>query len=196
MPSLRFHRTGLTLAVLVFYLISTADAFSASAPTTVSQLALYQGADREKILVAGAKKEGQLTLYDSHTWFKTYVMEFEKKYPFIKVSEWRSDSKNLLSRAMTEFSSSRAITDVIETTAEAMWVMRRDGMFQEYYTPEARHYPDAVKSKGKNGLYYLGDRETYNSLGFNTTVISPSEAPRTLKDLLEPKWKDKMSIAG
>src|SRR5499433_1680038 len=193
---IRLHRDRFLLIGFAFYLLIACEVFAASASMTVSQLALYQGADREKILIEGAKREGQLTLYDSHTWFKTYVMEFEKKYPFIKVSEWRSDSKNLLSRAMTEFSSSRAITDVIETTAEAMWVMRRDGMFQEYYTPEARHYPDAVKSKGKNGLYYLGDRETYNSLGFNTTLTSPSEAPRTLKDLLNPKWKDKMSIAG
>ena len=38
---------------------------------TVSQLALYQGADREKVLIEGAKKEGLFTLYDSHTWFPT-----------------------------------------------------------------------------------------------------------------------------
>jgi iron(III) transport system substrate-binding protein len=97
---------------------------------------------------------------------------------------------------MTEFNSSRSLVDVIETTAEAMGVMKRDGMFQEYFTPEARFYPDAVKSKGKNGVYYLGDRETYNSLGFNTTLISASEAPKVFKDLLDSKWKGKMSIAG
>ena len=181
---------------VAFWLLAKTAVFAAGASMSASQLALYQGADRETILIAGAKKEAQLTLYDSHTWFKTYVKEFEKKYPFITVSEWRSDSKNLLSRAMTEFNSSRSIADVIETTAEGMWMMKRDGMFQEYYTPEARHYPDAVKSKGKNGVYYLGDRETYNSLGFNTTLIAPNEVPRTIKDLLDPKWKGKMSIAG
>ena len=172
------------------------NALAASVPMSPGQLALYQGADRDKILIEGAKKEGQLTFYNSHTWFRTYVKDFEKKYPFIKVSEWRSDSKNLLSRAMTEFNSNRSLVDVIETTAEAMWVMKRDGVFQEYFTPEARYYPEDVKAKGENGLSYLGDRETYNSLGFNTTLISPNEAPRSLKELLDPKWKGKMSIAG
>jgi len=43
-----------------------------------TQLALYQGADREKILIEGAKREGQFTLYTSHTWFKTFIGEFEK----------------------------------------------------------------------------------------------------------------------
>jgi iron(III) transport system substrate-binding protein len=163
---------------------------------TIAQLALYQGADREKILIEGAKREGQFTLYDSHTWFRTYVKEFEKKYPFIKVSEWRNDSKNLIRRALEEFNSSRAIVDVVETTSEGMGLMKRDGLFQEYFTPEARFYPDTVKSKGKTGVYYLGNRETYNSLGFNTTLISTNEGPKTIKDLLDPKWKGKMSIAG
>ena len=193
---IRLHRAPFTPVAFAFYLLTACEVFAASASMTVPQLALYQGADREKILIEGAKREGQLTLYDSHTWFRTYVKDFEKKYPFIKVSEWRSDSKNLLSRAMTEFNSNRSLVDVIETTAEAMWVMKRDGMFQEYFTPEARHYPDDVKAKGKNGLYYLGDRETYNSLGFNTTLIALHEAPKSLKELLDSKWKGKMSIAG
>ena len=192
----RFYTARSILAGFVFCFLIVSEVFAASAPMTVPQLALYQGADREKILIDGAKREGQFTLYDSHTWFRTYVKEFEKKYPFIKVSEWRNDSKNLIRRAMEEFNSSRAIVDVVETTSEGMGLMKRDGLFQEYFTPEARFYPDTVKSKGKTGVYYLGNRETYNSLGFNTTLISTNEGPKTIKDLLDPKWKGKMSIAG
>jgi len=184
------------LAVLAACLLDAATVPAASAPMSIAQLALYQGADREKILVAGAKREGQLTLYDSHTWFRIYVKDFEKKYPFIQVSEWRNDSKNLVRRALEEFNSNRALADVIETTSEGMGIMKRDGLFQEHYSPEARHYPDDVKAKGKNGLYYLGDRETYNSLGFNTALIPANDAPKSLKELLDPKWKGKMSIVS
>jgi iron(III) transport system substrate-binding protein len=187
---------SLIVGVGLIISLSVNEVRAASAPMSLAQLALYQGSDRENILVEGAKREGQITFYNSHTWFRTYVKDFERKFPFIKVSEWRSDSKNLLSRAGSEFTSSRSLVDVIETTAEAMGVMKRDGMFQEYFTPEARHYPEDVKAKGKTGVYYLGDRETYNSLGFNTTLIAASDAPKTLKDLLDPKWKGKMSIAG
>jgi len=77
-----------------------------------------------------------------------------------------------------------------------MGLMKRDGLFQEYFTPQARFYPDTVKAKGKSGVYYLGDRETYNSLGFNTSLVPANEAPKTLKDLLDPKWKGKMSIVS
>src|SRR5690349_11877378 len=176
--------------------LAASQLFAAGAPLSPAQLALHRGADREKILIDGAKREGQLSLYDSHTWFKTYVKEFEKKYPFITVSEWRNDSKNLIRRAMEESSAGRALVDVVETTSEGMGLMRRDGLFQEYFTPEARFYPDTVKAKGKTGVFYLGNRETYNSLGFNTSLITANDAPKSIKDLLDPKWKAKMSIAG
>jgi iron(III) transport system substrate-binding protein len=190
------NRSGQSVVILFLFLLNAAVAAGAGAPMSTAQLALYQGADREKLLVDGAKKEGQLTLYDSHTWFKTYVKEFEKKYPFIAVSEWRNDSKNIIRRAMEEFAANRAIVDVVETTSEGMGLMKRDGLFQEYFTSQARFYPDTVTSKGKNGLYYLGDRETYNSLGFNSTLIAPNDAPKSLKELLDPKWKGKMSIVS
>jgi len=183
-------------AALTAFLLNTGTVLAASAPMSMSQLALYQGADREKILIEGAKREGQVTFYNSHTWFRTFVKDFEKKYPFIKVSEWRNDSKNLIRRVTEEFKSGRFLVDVVETTPEVMGLLKKDGAFQEFYSPQARFYPDDVKAKGKNGLYYLGDRETYNSLGFNTTLVPASEAPKTLKDLLNPKWKGKMAIAG
>lgn len=72
------HSSRSVLAGLLFYLLTASLVFAASAPMTVSQLALYQGVDREKILIEGAKKEGAFTLYDSHTWFRTIAKEFDK----------------------------------------------------------------------------------------------------------------------
>src|SRR5204863_9441055 len=34
------------------------------------------------------------------------------------------------------------------------------------------------------------------SLGFNTTIVGSNDARKVIKDLLDPKWKGKMSIAG
>ena len=161
-----------------------------------TQLALYQGADREKILIEGAKREGQFTLYTSHTWFKTFVGEFEKKYPFVRASQWRNDSKNIIRKVLEEVRAGRVLADIVETTADGMGFLKREGLFQEYYSPEARYYPNELKPKGKNGFFYLPNRETYNSLGFNTHLIPPGIAPKTLRDLLDPRWKGKMAITS
>jgi iron(III) transport system substrate-binding protein len=189
--------TRLVCAVFsAFYLLIASELLAASAPMTVSQLALHQGADRERVLIEGSKKEGAFMLYGSHTWYRTVAKEFEKKYPFLKVSEFRTDGRNLIKRAIEEIKAGQYIADVIATTGEQMDIMRREGIFQEHYVPEAVHYPEDVKQKGKNGFYYIGHYETYASLGFNTSVISPAEAPKTMNDLLNPKWKGKMSIVS
>ncbi len=158
--------------------------------------ALYQGADREKILIEGAKKEAAFTLYGSHTWYRTMANQFEKKYPFIKVTEYRSDGRTLIKRALEEIRAGQYIADVIATTGEQMDLMKREGVFLEHHVPDARSYPEDVKNKGKYGFYYIGHYETYASLGFNTSLIPPAEAPKTMQDLLNPKWKGKMSIVS
>jgi iron(III) transport system substrate-binding protein len=183
----------LTIAILIF---AATNILAANAPMSGAQLAVYQGSDREKLLIEGAKREGQFTLYTSHTWFRTLVKDFEKKYPFVKASEWRNDSKNVIRKVLEESKSRRSLVDVVETTAEGMGLMKREGLLQEYYSPEARYYPNELKPRGKNGFFYLPDRETYNSLGFNTKLIPPANAPRSLKDLLDPRWKGKMAITG
>lgn len=187
--------TGIAFSVAMSILTATA-ALGASAPMSPSQLALYRGADREKILVEGAKREGQFALYTSHTWFKTFIGEFEKKYPFIRTSQWRNDSKNVIRKVLEEAKAGRVLVDVVETTADGMGFLKREGLFLEYFSPEARYYPDELKPKGKNGFFYLPNRETYNSLGFNTKLVPPASAPRSLRDLVDPKWKGKMAITS
>ena len=188
-------KTWLRSAVVILLLGAT-DCFAAAAPASVAQLALYQGADREKILVEGAKKEAAFMLYGSHTWYRTMAREFEKKYPFIKVTEYRTDGRTLIKRALEEIRAGQYIADVIATTGEQMDLMKREGVFLEHHVPDARSYPEDVKHKGKSGFHYVGHYETYASLGFNTSLVPPADAPKTMLDLLNPKWKGKMSIVS
>ena len=196
MPYSRSHCVAAIIATLIIFCPNIASVLAANAPMTVPQIALYQGADREKILIEGAKKEGAFTLYGSHSWYRSMAKEFEKKHPFLKITEFRPDGRSLIKRAMEEITAGQYIADVIATTGEQMDVLKREGVFLEYWTPDARAYPDDVKNKGKSGFYYVGHYETYASLGFNTTAIPPAEAPKTMLDLLNPKWKGKISIVN
>lgn len=162
-----------------------------------AELALYKGADREQILLEGAKREGQITFYTSNTWVAGPVtQEFEKKYPFVKANVWRSDSKALLKRLTEEVTAGRTIADVVETSPEYLTFMLREKMLQEHFSPELGAYDDHAKVKGKNGVYAWTNREIYISLGFNAMLIPPADAPKSIKDYLDPRWKGKMSIAG
>ncbi len=187
---------GWAAMAFVGWLASAGMAVAAGKPATVAEIALYQGPDRGKILIDGAKKEGQLTFYNSHTWFRSMGKEFEKKYPFVKVSVWRSGNRKIIKRVSEEHRAGRSLVDIVETTFSSMALLNKLGVFQEYYSPELKHYADSAMLKGRTGVYYWGDRETYISLGFNTRLVPLAEAPKTYKDLLDPRWKGKMSIAG
>ncbi len=193
-----FGRTAMSsaLAMIIILCATRAGIAAAAKPTTVAEIALYQGADREQLLIEGAKKEGQIIFYNINTWLSTVAQEFEKKYPFVKVSVWRSDSKTVLKRVTEEYASGRYLADVIDVTFGGVALLHKMGIFQEYYSPEMAAYTDEVKAKGKTGVYYLPDLELYIGLGFNTKLVPAADAPKTYKDLLDPKWKRRISFAG
>jgi iron(III) transport system substrate-binding protein len=187
------------IAWVISTIVIASSAAQAAQPKSLSlaELALYKGKDRGPILLEGAKKEGQVTFYTSNTWMAGAVsQEFGKKYPFIKTNVWRSDSKELLKRLTDEMAASRFIADVVETSPDYMALLVAANTFQEVFSPELAPYGDNVKFKGKNGYLHWTSRELYISLGFNTKIIPPADAPKTMKELLDPKWKGKMTIAG
>jgi iron(III) transport system substrate-binding protein len=162
-----------------------------------AELALYQGKDRDKLIVDGARKEGQVTFYTSNTWMAGHVsQEFGKKYPFIKPNIYRSDSKELIKRLTEEAGAGRQIADVVETSPDYMALMQGSVILQEVWLPEFARYDDDAKVKGKKGVLYWISRELYISVGYNTQMTATADVPRSMKDLLDPKWKGKMSIAG
>lgn len=192
------HIRSLLIFALLLIALPTSSSWAAQVnPMPPAELALYQGKDREKIILDGARKEGQVTFYTSNTWMAGHVsQEFGKKYPFIKPNIYRADSKELLKRLTEEAGAGRQIADVVETGPEYMALMQGTGMFQEVFLPELTRYDDDVKFKGKTGVLYWNSRELYISVGYNTKIIAPADVPKSMKDLLDPKWKGKMSIAG
>src|ERR1043166_5903250 len=196
------HRIAAAVAALsmtALFSLPSPQLSSAAEPKVLSaaELAFYQGPDREKILLEGARREGQVTFYTSNTWVAGPVsQEFEKKYPFVKTNVWRSDSKALLKRLTEEVAAGKFIGDVVETDPAYMSIFIKNNIIQEYTSPELKFYGDDAKVKGKNGVFAWTNREIYISLGYNTKLISSADVPKSIKDYLDPKWKGKMSIAG
>jgi iron(III) transport system substrate-binding protein len=186
-------KAGLALMIFLSVVEQSAAAGRSLSP---SELFFYQGADREQILLEGAKREGQLVFYNSHTWFKSVAQEFEKKYPFVKVSVWRADGADVMKRVLEESLAGRFLADVVESTEANIGGLHKRQLLQEHHSPELRFFKDEVLGKGKRGVFYWADREAYISLGFNTNHVSIEEAPKRTQDLLDPRFKGKISFAG
>jgi len=169
-------------------------------PSTMAELALYKGADRQQILEEGARKEGKLTFYTSGILtqaVRPVVDAFEKKYPFIKVSIWRATSQQLVPRAVEEFKSGKHMVDVTEGTQTAMLVLQETGIAGPYYSPNFLQMEEEALTKAPGGgVYAAAFRLSGVGFGYNTKMLKKDELPKTYKDLLDPKWKGKLAIAG
>jgi len=168
-------------------------------PNTVAELALYRGADRQKILEEGAKKEGTLTFYSSSTVevLNAAVAAFQKKYPFIKVDIWSASSAPLISRATEEFKSGNHTMDVMEGSQSNMFVLQKVGIVQPFISPNfAQLEEEAMDYAPGGGAFAVAFRVSGIGFGYNTKLISMDQLPKSYHDLTDPKWKGKVAIAG
>jgi hypothetical protein len=96
----------------VLLLLAAVECFAAAAPMSIPQLALYQGADREKILIEGAKKEGAFMLYGSHTWYRTMVRGYHSCQTGISLgSPNRSPGRNSAAGCLADATQTPASVD-------------------------------------------------------------------------------------
>ncbi len=95
---------------------------SAGRPSSMAELSVYGGADRQQILEEGARKEGSLMLYTSSvdTARRPVTDAFVKRYPFIKVDVFRASNEELVPRMLEEFKANRNTFDVLETTSDSL----------------------------------------------------------------------------
>ena len=160
---------------------------------SVAEISLYKGKDRQSKIEAGARKEGEVEWYTSlSTEDSSQVAQlFEKRYPFVKIKLTRLTSERALQRYLTEFQANRFIADIIDTNDFQMELPRRKGTLQAFYTPSVEKYDKRfLQSQG----FWVASRLTMIVSAFNTRMVPPAEAPRKYEDLLNPKWKGKMSL--
>ena len=166
-------------------------------PTNAAELAKYAGADRERLLYDGAKKEGKLVWYTSLSSYKEVAKSFESKYPGVTVEFYRSAGAMLATRILSESSARRYLADAVETTPGAIMLLRDNKLLLPYASPHLADYPDGSKEKAPGGLFYtVVDRESYPGIGYNRTAVRDADVPKNFDDLLNPALKGKMGISG
>jgi len=142
-----------------------------------------------------ARKEGKVVWYTSLalTSSEKVAKLFETAYPGVKVEVHRTGSQRILQRMMQELQAGIKNVDVVHTSDAGHYVLLKEKKLLMRYTPAG---VDAFGAgfKDKDGYHY-GLRATVNVIAYNTKAISPAEAPRTWKDLLDPKWRGRLVTA-
>ena len=154
---------------------------------------MYQGPDRDKRLLEGAKKEGQVVLYSTMTVAdgKAIGTAFERKYG-VKLAHWRTSSEKIVQRAVAEARGRRYEADVFESSSNHLEALRREQILEDFTTPVLGQIVPAALPRGHR--QYVADRLVFFVMGYNTNLVKPGDLPATFEDLLHPRWAGRITI--
>ena len=155
-------------------------------------LALYDGPDRMAKITTAAKAEGALTLYTSlaASNLKVLIAPFEKEYG-IKVTIWRAPTEKVLQRTLAEAAAGRYEVDAIHFGSPQLEALHREKILQPVKSPVfGELIPGAAPAHHEWAATIL---QVYVQ-AYNTAKIKQEDLPKTYQDLLDPKWKGKLSI--
>ncbi|MGE0716600.1 MAG: ABC transporter substrate-binding protein [Alphaproteobacteria bacterium] len=147
-------------------------------------------------LYEAARKDGELTWYTAH--FTTQQAEetgraFEKKYPGIKVNVVRITAQVAYQRLNQDMAAGVVKCDVFSSTDIGHYIelKKKDALLA--HTPEnASKVGEPFRGMDPDGTYHATAAGLI-VIGYRTDKLKPEELPKNWTDLLDPKWRNKIS---
>ena len=145
--------------------------------------------------LADARREGKVIWYTAGALVvaERIAKLFEQAHPGIKVEVHRSGSERILQRLMQEVGAGIKNCDVFNSSDAGHYVLlKKKGLLARYTPAGVERFPETFRDREAMAF---GWRAFPVVIPYNTKLLSPGEAPRTWKDLLDPKWKGKLVTA-
>src|SRR6266567_425937 len=144
-------------------------------------------------LIEAATKEGKLAFYTAMDLpvGEKFARAFEALYPGIAVRVERSGAERVFQRIGQEMDSNIHAVDIVNTADGAHIIVWKRSGWLAPYVPEdvAQHFPKEYQDADGMSAY---TRVWLSSLGYNTNLVKPEDAPKSYADLLDPKWAGKL----
>ncbi|HEY9460099.1 MAG TPA: extracellular solute-binding protein [Paralcaligenes sp.] len=143
-------------------------------------------------LVQAAQKEAKVVFYTSIDLkvAEKLAQGFQAKYPGIKVQVERSGAERNFQRINQEYGSKIYTADVVESSDAVHFVyFKNKGWLEPAVPSDVAQWPKDEKDPDGQ---YAAVRATLSVPAYNTTLVKKEDAPKSYKDLLDPKWKGKI----
>jgi iron(III) transport system substrate-binding protein len=144
-------------------------------------------------LIAAAKKEGRVSFYTAMDldFAQRLGKAFEEKYPGISAKVERSGAERVFQRIGQEYGAKIHNVDLANTADAAHCIIWKSNGWLAPYLPEdvAKHYDKAYYDPDGTSIV---TRILVSPIAYNTKLVKKEEAPKSFKDLLDPKWMGKM----
>ena len=142
-----------------------------------------------KLIEAAKKEGGKVSVYGSlESQTVDAVKEAFQKKTGLEMEYWRAASTKVMDRAVSEYRVGKPLFDVVLTNAAPMRIMSKEGVFAKYNSPTAKDFPKSAIDPSLGPRY----RNVIVGIVYNKNAVKTEEAPRSLEDLLLPKFKGKV----
>ena len=148
-------------------------------------------AQDSKLVEAAKKESGAIIAYgslESNT--VEPIIEGFKKKTGLTVEYWRASATKVMDRALSELRAGKTVFDVMVNNSGAIHVMKKEGLFAKYMSPAASAFPKDLIDADLGPVY----RNTPIGIVYNKGMIKPADAPKSLEDMLNPRYKGKVVI--
>jgi iron(III) transport system substrate-binding protein len=168
---------------------STANS-STAAEKLYSEINGLSGKARRDKLVELAKKEGRLDLYTSMTSDVANAITGAFSDAFkVDVNLYRAGSETVLQRILQEHGARYQGNDVVETNANELFALNKEGVLATYAGVRRNLVPEAGRFEG-----WVATRLNLFAPSWNTTLVPAGQQPKTWEELADPKWDGKLSM--
>lgn len=137
---------------------------------------------------------GKLVLYSgrSESLIQPVIDAFTTKYPDVEVS-LKSGNNSQMANALLEEKGNPQADMFITTEIFTIQALAQEGIFQPYRPATADKLP--AEAQGSDDLWF-GLTRRVRVIMYNTELVSPEEAPQSIFDLTDPKWKGQIAATG
>ena len=151
----------------------------------------------DKALYEAAKKEGRVTMYTAH--YPTETAEllaggFEKRYPGIKANFVRTTAQIAYQRLSQDMKAGVKECDVFASTDVGHdLTLKAQGRLLRWRPENADFVLPQFRNVDKDDSYFITSAGLVQ-ITYNTELVKEADAPKKWTDLLDPRWKNKVSI--
>jgi iron(III) transport system substrate-binding protein len=185
------------LAVFLFLTLALAACAPAAQVETPPPAATQAPAATESIDDTGSPQteiNGRLVVYSgrSEPLIQPVIDAFKAKYPDVEIL-LKAGSNSEIANALIEEQANPQADIFITTELFTVQSLSAQGIFQPYLPVGAEQLPAEFIGPDNN---WIGLTRRARVIMYNTDLVSSEEAPKSIFELTDPKWKGQVAAAG
>jgi ABC-type Fe3+ transport system substrate-binding protein len=180
-----------------FFILATllwaAEARAQNAEAKLAALEKLSQPERQQRLHELAKNEGEAVIYANMdvSAMKPLTDGFMKRYPGAKAASVHFSGAAIITRLDSEARAGKPVSDVVLSGQLGVLALIDKKIALRYRSPEREFFRDGLKDK--DGLWTAYMTNVMVS-AYNTRQVKKEEAPRSVEDLVTPRWKGKLTM--